>query len=387
MSMYPTVSDPSVVEHGFSCRVEKDSVSKRTGRRLTTFVVRYPRMIHSELMTHRAFSRNAESSRARPFKLACSIVEEHPFVPLHFGVEEGGMQCPNGLPPELLGFAEQMWLEGRDHAVRTARLLHNIGDYYCMVTGDDKYRGVRVHKSIPNRMIEPYGWITVIISATEFANFLRLRDHGDAEIHFQKLAKLMSAGLDLSTPVERQWHLPFVTEEGRLLGIGDDISQEILEKSRSGSEDASILRPENLMPKVFLTDNVTLQRNFYQFVFQNALYERIGGLWSDLPGAIGSLARSSWLAEENFSGFCQQVIAAVSTARCSRVSYLKQGKTPSVWDDLQQFIRLFNGSGFGHWSPHEHVGIDTAASAEARSGNFVGWTQWRKTWTGENLPG
>jgi hypothetical protein len=51
----------------FSARVLLDSRSP-SGARLTTLEVRYPRFIHSEMMTHRVFSRNAASSRAIPIK-------------------------------------------------------------------------------------------------------------------------------------------------------------------------------------------------------------------------------------------------------------------------------------------------------------------------------
>ena len=43
-----------------------DSVSAHTNQRITTFELEYPRFIHSELMTHRQFSRNSASSRAIP---------------------------------------------------------------------------------------------------------------------------------------------------------------------------------------------------------------------------------------------------------------------------------------------------------------------------------
>ena len=40
----------------------------RQGHRITTFLLTYPRFIHSELMTHRMFSRNSASSRAISLK-------------------------------------------------------------------------------------------------------------------------------------------------------------------------------------------------------------------------------------------------------------------------------------------------------------------------------
>ena len=50
---------------GYSVRVLLDSVSPG-GVRLVTMEARYPRFIHSEILTHRMFSRNAASSRALP---------------------------------------------------------------------------------------------------------------------------------------------------------------------------------------------------------------------------------------------------------------------------------------------------------------------------------
>ena len=39
-----------------------DSISAHTGQRITTFGLEYHRYIHSELMTHRQFSRNADGT-------------------------------------------------------------------------------------------------------------------------------------------------------------------------------------------------------------------------------------------------------------------------------------------------------------------------------------
>ena len=42
------------------------SVSEETGEKIITFELQYPRLVHSEMMTHRLFTRNAASSRAIP---------------------------------------------------------------------------------------------------------------------------------------------------------------------------------------------------------------------------------------------------------------------------------------------------------------------------------
>jgi len=69
----------------------------------------------------------------------------------------------------------------------------------------------------------------------------------------------------------------------------------------------------------------------------------------------------------------------IATARCARVSYNNfEGK-----DDYEADIKLHDMLlSMGHMSPLEHCAI--AESHSAQSGNFYGFTQYRKTLRGEN---
>jgi hypothetical protein len=58
-------------------KIVTDSINQK-GERLTTFLLTYPRFIHSEFMTHRVFSRNAASSRAIPIEKMIKAIEENP---------------------------------------------------------------------------------------------------------------------------------------------------------------------------------------------------------------------------------------------------------------------------------------------------------------------
>lgn len=69
-----------------------DSISPED-KRLTTIHLRYPRFIHTELMTHRVFSRNARSSRAVPVKTLLAEMASSAVVPLHWGKNQKGMQA------------------------------------------------------------------------------------------------------------------------------------------------------------------------------------------------------------------------------------------------------------------------------------------------------
>lgn len=183
----------------FEAKVLADSVSPY-GNRLTTMSLTYPRFIHSEFMTHRLFSRNAASSRAIPIAKTIKQVASDPVIPRHWGKAQKGMQASEevALPAEQL---VALWLQARDDALKAAEALANC----------------ELHKQIVNRILEPWTWITVIASATNWANFFKLRCHPAAEPHMQILANKTYDAYSASTPVAvdlGQWHLPLFGFEG-----------------------------------------------------------------------------------------------------------------------------------------------------------------------------
>lgn len=180
-----------------------------------TIRLRYPRIIHSEIMTHRVFSRNARSSRAVPVQTMLDEVRTKPFVPWHWGKNQKGMQAgeecnelivlksdedsPNC---DLTFHREAAWLYARDYAVEVAEAFMMAG----------------YHKQIPNRLLEPFMWIDTLVTATDWDNFLWLRDHKDAEPHLQDLARLVKQAIEsaeIQKLDEGDWHLPYITEADR----------------------------------------------------------------------------------------------------------------------------------------------------------------------------
>ncbi len=162
-----------------------------------TIHARYPRVIHSEIMTHRVFSRNARSSRAVPVATMLKEIRETPFVPWHWGKNQKGMQASENFGPEEVAELKAAWLVARDNAVNSAEGMSDFG----------------VHKQIANRLIEPFSFIDTLITSTSWANFRHLRDHKDAEPHFQDLAKMFAEAIDNAAYEELrpgQWHLPYV---------------------------------------------------------------------------------------------------------------------------------------------------------------------------------
>jgi thymidylate synthase ThyX len=179
-----------------SAKVICDSVNP-DGCRLTTMEWTYPRFIHAEIMTHRKLSRNSASSRAIPLTKMIERVQTNPVFPIHWGKNQKGMQAEEELPEREKLNAAWLWIGARDQAIAHATNLERHG----------------IHKQIGNRLLEPWMWITVIVSATNFENLFALRCHKDAEPHFQNLAYKVRDAYDASKPIETPWggwHLPFM---------------------------------------------------------------------------------------------------------------------------------------------------------------------------------
>lgn len=176
---------------------------------LYTIRLRYPRIIHGEVLTHRVFSRNSRSSRAVPVKTMLLETTIIPFIPWHWGKNQPGMQSYTPLSADEEREARRLWLEGRDAAVRVVEQLMNPD-------------GLNAHKQNPNRLLEPYSWIDVLITSNDWDNFLWLRDHEDAEPHLQDLARLVKKAIDAAHVQELkpgEWHLPYITDEDRSCAI------------------------------------------------------------------------------------------------------------------------------------------------------------------------
>ena len=171
------------------------SKSSINGSEIMTFSAIYPRIVHSELMTHRLFSRNAASSRAIPIDKLIALIESDCAMPAEWGLNQAGMQAKGIHTHPVL--CEAIWLKGARRAVETARELQDLG----------------LHKQICNRPLETYQYIKTIITATEFDNWFWLRNHDAADPTIQVLAREMWEAKEASTPrllKPGDYHLPYI---------------------------------------------------------------------------------------------------------------------------------------------------------------------------------
>jgi hypothetical protein len=201
----------------YEAKILADSISP-DGVRLTTIQATYPRFIHSEVMTHRAFGRNAASSRAIPTEKNIERVRDSPFVPETFHARVKGMGYGDELESEKQEDARQQWLAASEAAAVHAARLNNIG----------------IDKSRANRLLEPFVWMTTIITSTEWENFFALRQPRNndpvpqqdfpAQPEFQIVARMMRDAMEASEPqplgfegkVYERWHMPLVIRDEKI---------------------------------------------------------------------------------------------------------------------------------------------------------------------------
>jgi thymidylate synthase ThyX len=333
----------------YNAKILLDSISE-TGKRITTFELTFPRIVLAEFNTHRMFSRNSASSRAIPVNVMIDRVLENPFIPEKFPANYKGMQ-PNEYWEEgdyKYKLAKKVWLNACSSAI----------DYVRQLTADGA-NGIKVHKQIANRLLEPFMWHIVICTATELDNFFKLTTNEQAQYEIRRIADLM---YDL------------YTKSGNYNSLNSNYFYET----------QKLMIGEWHLPLIYEED-------------YEAIHHYLASITPDYND-------NSYDGKE-----FDNIAKKVSVARCARVSYLTHDGKRDIEKDLELFERLRTS---GHWSPFEHVATpipkmnyeykanDSDDKVAAlilnnslqkiyenyymRSGNFIGWKQWRQDFPDNN---
>ena len=182
-----------------------DSISP-LGSRLTTMKVTCHRFILAEINTHRMFSRNSSSSRALSVNNQIKMIEQDLALPISWVEEQKGMTGDNYLSWPNKNAAVHIWEESARAAVSSAKKLQVLG----------------LHKSLINRILEPYLWHTIVITSTDWTNFWDLRCHKDAQPEMSAVACLMQSEYNNSNPIPldyHDWYLPFIAPDEQDLSL------------------------------------------------------------------------------------------------------------------------------------------------------------------------
>lgn len=184
---------------GGYAKVVADSVTE-DGHRLVSAEVRMRRFVLSEWNTHCTLDRNSASSRAIPVRKQLEAIERDLAYPEVWPLEQPGMQGGTALSMPQQQRARKEWESAARAAVKQAKALLKLG----------------VHKSVTNRLLEPFMWHTVCASATAWSNFFSLRANPLAQPEIRVAAEMLQVAFAASTPQllrPGQWHLPYVSIE------------------------------------------------------------------------------------------------------------------------------------------------------------------------------
>lgn len=275
-------------------QVISDSVSP-DGVRVTTVQATSNRFVLAEANTHRVFNRNSASSRAIPLAKQIKRIMEDLAVPSIFPKEQRGMQGGDEIEGDDLKAAEWAWRRAAEMAVEGAEELGRVG----------------VHKSVANRLLEPFMWHTMVITATAWENFFEQRCSPLAQPEIRLMAEAIRDAMEESQPQkleEGDWHLPYWDPE---------------------------------------TDG--------------ALYDDWACRTFPHPDGIHAAWMPS-MREAGYSGIAD-VVTRVSAARCARVSYLTQDGKRDIEKDLDLYDKLTTADP-PHWSPLEHVATPWAQNRQ-----------------------
>ena len=199
------------MKHGLQAVMLADSVpvchvTKQASydARLITMEVTYWRGVHAEHLRHRMFSFSVASSRAIPTRRMLQQVLWHPYCPESFGRLIPGMQSGEPLAPVAQWLCRRAWLLARWPVLAGVLLLLLF----------------KVHKQWCNRLLEPWLWVTCIVTGGigAWEGFWRLRCHKDAEPHIRRMAEMTRDLVMSSTPRKLtvgQAHCPMVFENDR----------------------------------------------------------------------------------------------------------------------------------------------------------------------------
>lgn len=212
-------------EHYFTVKTDSVKVSFIAGSKssidnnikATTLLLEYPRFIHAEVMTHRALTRNASSSRAIPVNNAVTQTKTATAKLAFWGKNQGGMQSYQPLLGWRLFYSMKLWALGIFFVTWLSKALGKLG----------------LHKQWANRWLETAQNIRVLVTATEWNNFLALRNHPAAQPEIHELAHCISAVMTaMANHYEElrpgEWHTPFVEH----LRIDDKLVYYVIENDR-----------------------------------------------------------------------------------------------------------------------------------------------------------
>jgi hypothetical protein len=176
--------------------------------RLTSLKVRFPHIILPQRNTHRIISKTDEggwgdisrsdaSSRAIPIQRLISAVEADPYIPTSWRyAADRGMQPGELMSDEDADESREDWRDAMRFNLSRARKMAKRGNA----------------KEDANRLLEPFAYVTSIMTATDWENWEGLRLDAHSQVAIRDLAVAIRDAMAGSKPRKigvGGWHMPY----------------------------------------------------------------------------------------------------------------------------------------------------------------------------------
>lgn len=223
-----------------------------------TLDIQFPRAALAELLTHRVMSKNTASTRAIPVKDHVAFVRTNPYIP-EWTKNQAGMQGGE-LADDKAEFATENLLKALDY----------IADFVEFLGGDENLGNLGVHKQDAGRYLEPFSYITLRITSTEWKNFFWLRCDPAAYPPIATIAGMIKRAIDMTTPMvikAGEYHVPGITRirqvesgklyyhdpEGRIISLEQaiELSMSLCAQQSFRKADASEKKTNTVIDKLF----------------------------------------------------------------------------------------------------------------------------------------
>ena len=146
----------------------------------------------ADLNTHRALSKSSARSQYAPLSRFVEQTKLHTFYPSWVGRNDSDMKTGSELGEENEERFRYEWMLG-------ASVMCGIAE-----TADK----LSVHKQIANRLMEPFQYVTTLVSATEWTNFFKVECASNQHEMKALAYKMLSAYVE-SKPEKNDNHIPF----------------------------------------------------------------------------------------------------------------------------------------------------------------------------------
>ncbi len=183
-----------------------------TEKLIVTYQIKCPVWVWYDILTHRAFSRNASSTRAIP----CATIRErtlhHPGIPSTFMKAQKGMEANEPLSEDLQNKSKELF-----------NLVLN-----GLVSCHSDAEQLGMSKQDANVLLLPFIQFDAIITSTDWENFFYLRNNNAAKPELHILADKMQsqynkiimdenrdnlhAGYNCWKLESDEWHMPYTNE-------------------------------------------------------------------------------------------------------------------------------------------------------------------------------